>query len=181
MTVVGGVNHAGVSQAIHACSMSPSAHVDTDGSRTPPEGTLDHALVRYVGDEATPFSNLAMSSSNATGIQQGFISFRPGGVADPCFRTPVEQFDALFVGESDPEAAAQRIARRIGVLDAVRVDAARVRSRLGVGDRARLYEGSQRVAELETQTQAQEVGQCGAANLNSPAEDWRTKTNNLLT
>lgn len=78
------------------------------------------------------------------------ISWQSGTAPASKETNPRALFDRLFRGGgADPAVEAERRARRRSVLDFVRGDAARLRSRLGARDRAKLDEYESGLRELE--------------------------------
>lgn len=179
ITVVSGIDHSPISQDIHVCSMALAAHVDRDGSRTPPEPTLDQVLSAHLASDTAVFPNLAMSGTADTAVTQGYLSFRSGGQVDPGYRAPRDVFEALFSGggAGDPEAQ-RRIARRASVIDAVLDDAHRLERRLGAADRQRLDQYLESVYEVEGQLQASD--RCEGVEAPAGGSDMHTKAKHFM-
>lgn len=175
VTVVNGTNHSGVSTDIHIPSMALSAHKGTANNYTPPEPTLDQYLADHLRGE-TAFRNLALSATPSTDIAQGNISFKSGGQPDTPIRSPGQLFTTLFGGNMNQMQGEDPGARRQGLMDLVREDAARLQNRLGAADKQRLEQYFVSVDELEKQIASSAGSTCVVPDEPGMAGDWHQKS-----
>lgn len=179
VTVIGGIDHSGVSHEIHQPALALTAHQGTTDSGVPGAATLDQVLADKIGMD-TPFRNLALSATGSSDIYQGHISFREGGVAASTHRDPQKLFQEVFanVGGDDAStnAAALAAARRASILDHVMSDASRLGARLGTEDRRRVDQYLSSVSELEKQINATPAPACVRPDEPETGGSWHTKS-----
>jgi hypothetical protein len=181
VTAVTGIDHSGVCVDIHMPSMALSAHKGTANSYTPPQPTLDQYLADHLQGTA-PYRNLALSATSSTDIGQGNISFRTGGQVSSVTRNPRDLFNTLFpAGSTTPGGSttpdrAQR--RQKSVLDFVLEDANRLNAKLGAGDKQRLGQYLQSIAEVEKQviTTTTPTATCTAPAQPATGGNWHSKS-----
>lgn len=179
VTVVGGINHSGVSLDIHEPGLAFSAH---KGARAgvPGAPTLDQVIADAIGTE-TPYRNLALSATPSTDIVQGHISFREDGQAASTERQPSKLFQQLFSDGSAPsDDSAQREARQKSILDRVTADAQRLNQRLGSEDKKRVDQYLTAVSELEKQLGGSTGSTCTIPEAPGMANDWHTKAKHFI-
>jgi hypothetical protein len=148
-------------------------------SGKPSNSSLDHflAVERKLGSD-TRLANIALGVG-VDGLEVGAtLSFGPGGEPLPKIIDPVQAYQQLFRGfapAGDPQAEAE-IARQNqlgkGVIDFVRGDVNRLRTRLAANEKLKLDQHLSALDELEKQFQDLPVG--GAA-CELPAEPDATK------
>jgi hypothetical protein len=175
VTVLGGINHSGVSTDIHEPALAFCAH---KGARkgVPGAPTLDQAIANEIGGE-TPYRNLALSASNDQDITQGNISFREDGQVASTLRDPRQLYQQLFgMTQGGDDGAAPVAARQSSLLDHVMADAARLNQRLGSEDKKRVDEYLTAVSELGKQLGSAPVGTCTAPEEPAMGGDWHTKS-----
>lgn len=175
VTVVGGINHSGVSLDIHEPGLAFTAH---KGSRAgvPGAPTLDQVIADQIGGD-TPYRNLALSSTPSQDIVQGHISFREDGQVASTERSPSKLFTELFSDGTTPDGdSAQLAARRTSILDRVSAEATRLNQRLGSEDKKRVDQYLTSVSELEKQLGGTMDPGCSAPEAPGAADDWHTKS-----
>ncbi|HEY3497278.1 MAG TPA: DUF1552 domain-containing protein [Polyangiaceae bacterium] len=130
----------------------------------PSNSSLDQflAVERGLGSE-TRLSSIALGvgvDSLETGVT---LSFGPGGEPLPKIIDPVQTFQQLFRGfapPGDPEAEAEVARQNLlgnGVVDYVRADVNRLRTRLGASEKLKLDQHLTALDELEKQFQAHDT------------------------
>lgn len=178
VTVIGGVNHSGVSPEIHQPALALAAHKGVADPGVPGAATLDQVIADSIGTD-TPFRHLALAATGSTDLYQGYISFREGGQATSTYRDPLQMFEEVFanVGGDDQQAnaAALAAARRTSILDFVKDDAARLQMRLGAEDKRRVDQYLTAVSELETQLTATPAPSCIRPDEPSSQGNWHVK------
>lgn len=183
VTVVGGVDHSGVSPEIHQPSLALSAHKGTTDIWIPGAPTLDQYLADHIGGD-TPYRNLALSATGSTDISQGHISFRAEGQSEPPQRDPQKLFQEIFAplveAEGEPNAAALAAARRASILDHVKGDVTRLNARLGAEDKARVDEYLTAVSELEKQLNSSTSGECVLPGEPTSGGNWHQKAKQFM-
>ncbi|MEO8359139.1 MAG: DUF1552 domain-containing protein [Vicinamibacteria bacterium] len=143
------------------------AHVkQTQGSDIFAGTSLDQLYAKRVGGE-TPIPSMQLSIENvdqAGGCAYGYacvytdtISWAAPDKPLPMIRDPRAAFDQLFgVGATAAERAAQRSADK-SILDWITVETARLKTRLGATDRARLSDYLENIREIERRIQKVEA------------------------
>ena len=143
------------------------AHVkQTQGSDIFAGTSLDQLYAQRLGGE-TPIPSMQLSIENvdqAGGCAYGYacvytdtISWAAPDKPLPMIRDPRAAFDQLFgVGATAAERAAQRSADR-SILDWITVETARLKTRLGATDRARLSDYLDNIREIERRIQKVEA------------------------
>ena len=143
------------------------AHVkQTQGSDIFAGTSLDQLYAQRLGGE-TPIPSMQLSIENvdqAGGCAYGYacvytdtISWAAPDKPLPMIRDPRAAFDQLFgVGATAAERAAQRRADR-SILDWITVETARLKTRLGATDRARLSDYLDNIREIERRIQKVEA------------------------
>ena len=182
VTAVTGVDHSGVCSDIHRPAMALSAHKGTGTDvNTPTMPTLDQFLADQL-QGTTPYRNLALAATPSTDIGQGNISFRASGQVSSVTRNPRDLFTTLFPAGSTTGggATAEERARRRqkSVLDYVLEDANRLNAKLGAGDKQRLGQYLQAIAEVEKQiiTVTPPTATCTAPAQPPTGGDWHSKS-----
>lgn len=174
VTVVGGIDHSGVSTDIHEPGLALSAHKGTSG--VPGGPTLDQYLADQIGGD-TAYRNLALSATPSNDIVQGHISFRANGQAASTQRDPRQLFREIFkTGDLTDDTAQQEAARRTSLLDHVRLDAQRLNQRIGSEDKKRVDEYLTSISELEKQFAATPEPGCLAPDEPAMGGDWHSKS-----
>lgn len=119
--------------------------------------SVDQVAADAIGSSTTfPSIQLAVSKrvTRGEGPTLQFISHRGPDSPLPQEFNPAALFNRLFATFSAPDPTDPRDRLRLSVLDKVREDARRLRSRLGTSDRARLDAHLTSISELRTQIMA---------------------------
>jgi hypothetical protein len=181
VTAVTGIDHSGVCTDIHLPAMALSAHKGASDPTIPSSPSLDQYLAGHLQGTA-PYKNLALSATTSTDLKQGNISFGTNGQVGSVTRQPRDLFNTLFPagtmtggGATTEERARQR---QKSVLDYVRADANQLNARLGAGDRQRLGQYLQAVADVEKQiiTVMPPPATCTAPTQPAMGGDWHSKS-----
>jgi hypothetical protein len=167
LTFVAGVgdpfNHY---KAGHQCSMVGTGEGDGDGRSDqgswPTLASIDQVLAAQLGKE-TPLPSLAVSAASAPSYPTPKVVLSWKGQNQPIspYNRPMQVFALLFSGGTagTPTAGGatapdKLLLRESSLLDAVKDSSARLRARLGPGDRRRLDEYDASVREIERGLQA---------------------------
>lgn len=177
ITVIGGINHSGVSNDIHQPGLALSAHKAQGSNKgVPGAPTIDQVIAEELGGD-TPYRNLALSASSDQDIVQGNISFRQNGQAASTIRSPRQLFQDLFAGGEAPSGSeGPSSTRRASILDSVIQDANRLNQRLGSEDKMRVDQYLTAVEELEKQLEASPDPGCTPPEEPPQGGDWHSKS-----
>ena len=106
---------------------------------------------------ATPVTSIALGVGNDDTKSGSTLSYGPGGAALPKIIDPVQAFNLLFgnfVTPNDPNAqaaAAKKLAQGQGILDFVRGDIGRLRTRLAAPEQQKLDQHLDALSDLQKQ------------------------------
>ncbi len=179
VTVVGGIDHSGVSTDIHEPGLALTAHKGPNKG-VPGAPTLDQVIAEQEGAE-TPYRNLALSATSSNDVVQGHISFRDNGQVASTVRDPRQLFNDLFSADGDSDANAERaLARQASLLDFIGDDARRLNQRLGAADRRRVDEYLTAVSELEKQLGGAPDAACVTPEQPASGGDWHSKSKHFI-
>jgi hypothetical protein len=156
--ITGFVHHAGT---VGMLSGAPYVVTGNGSVTTFSQPSVDVIAARAIGS-ATPLPSIEVGVDNKNYPNEGTTGYvlshnGPQNVNPPIY-SPGALFDRLFpngAGTGAPNAAAARAAAiaaagRKSILDAVTLDAADLRKRLGTGDRSRLDQHLDGIRQLET-------------------------------
>jgi Protein of unknown function (DUF1552) len=181
-SAVAGGNHATAGSAFLSCARAKR----TEGSDYELGITIDQVAAQQVGKE-TPIPSLELGTdliaqvgncdNGFACVYQNNLSWSSATTPLPIEADPRRVFERLFGAGGSPESRRSQLRANASILDWVMGDMARLQSRLGAGDRARVdtYLDSLREVERRIQRTEQQSAESPLPALERPASvpaDW---------
>jgi len=181
-SAVAGGNHATAGSAFLSCARAKR----TEGSDYELGITIDQVAAQQVGKE-TPIPSLELGTdliaqvgncdNGFACVYQNNLSWSSATTPLPIEADPRRVFERLFGDGGSPESRRSQLRANASILDWVMDDMARLQSRLGAGDRARVdrYLDSLREVERRIQRTEQQSAESPLPALERPASvpaDW---------
>ncbi len=194
LSVITGVNNSGqrTGSAGHTCNLATFLTGNDVPAGIHSMGTSADQMIANVLASKTRFRSLELGTSILNENPNAEAGYDPvlkdhlswsNGTPLPKEINPSALFDRLFAGGTSSlsaEAAARRRHFGQSVIDAVRADGKRLRSRLGQSDGAKLDEYLAGVRDLELSIQSTAVATCSSGTRPGPPADVRDRVKQML-